>query len=68
MMYEIRYAYPSSEMAKQLNRSATGCYYVVIDGEVMDEPYDTLRSAREFAKSTGHEPSFYSADVFEGGY
>lgn len=67
-MYEIRYAYPSSPMAEQLNRKATGCYYVALDGEVLNEPYGTLSDAREFGQCTGHEPSFYSLDVFEGGY
>lgn len=65
-MYEIRYAYPSSEMAKQLGRNASGCYYVVIDDSSTNEPFDLLSEAVEFAQSTGHTPTFYSLDVYKG--
>lgn len=66
-MYEIRYAYPSSEMAKQLGRSASGCHYVVLDGSSTNEPFELLSEAVEFAQSTGHTPTFYSLDVYGGG-
>lgn len=64
--YEIRYAYPSSEMAKQLKRNAEGCYYVEINGFSTNEAFGTLAEALEFAKSTGYTPTFYSLDVFKG--
>ena len=65
--YEIRYAYPSSEMAKELKRNASGCYYVLLDGSSTNEPYNLLHEAVEFAQGTGYIPSFYSLDVYTGG-
>ena len=59
-MYEIKYAYPSSTMARQLNKYATGCYYVELDGNDTGEPFQSLDEAREFAESTGHSKSSYS--------
>jgi hypothetical protein len=64
--YEIGYAYPTSEKAKQFKRSAEGCYYVQIEGRDT-ESFKTLAEATEYAQSTGYMPSFYSLDVFKGG-
>ena len=65
--YEIGYAYPTSETAKQFKRSAEGCYYVQIKG-LDTEAFRTLTEAVDYAQSTGYSPSFYSLDVFKGGY
>lgn len=59
-MYEIRYAYPSSDMAKQLRRVATGCYYVLLDGFCTNDPFATLDDAIKFAESTGHTKGAWS--------
>ena len=65
--YEIRFAYASSKMAKQLKRSVTGCYYVILADKHINGPFDLLSEAVEFAQSTGHTPSRYSLDIFKGG-
>jgi hypothetical protein len=62
MTYEIKYAYPSSAMAKQLNKNATGCFYVELDGKDTGEPFQSIEEARTFALSTGYTPSPYSMD------
>lgn len=59
-MYEIKYCYPSSEMAKQFNRSAAGCFYVEFDGIVQQIPFDTLEDAKEHAEGAGFLKSRWS--------
>jgi hypothetical protein len=58
--YQIKYAYPSSDMSKQLKRSATGCFYVELDGICTNEPFDSLEDAKAFAESTGYVPNKYT--------
>lgn len=65
--YEVRYAYPSSEMAKQLKRSALGCYYVCLEGNHINKPFNVMSEALEFAQSKGFVPSPYSMDVYKTG-
>lgn len=64
MYYEIKYAYPSSEMAKQLNKSASGCFYVLLHNVLVDDSFNSLEDAREFAQSTGYQASFQSMDIY----
>ena len=65
MTYEIKYAYPSSVMAKQLNKNVTGCFYVEVDGKNTGQTFQFIEEARDFATSTNHRPSPYSMDVFK---
>lgn len=65
MYYEIKYAYPSSEMAKQLNKNATGCFYVLLNNVLVDDSFNSLEDAKDFAKSTGYQPSFQSMDIYK---
>lgn len=53
-MYEIKYAYPSSEMAGQLFSSASGCFYVELDGILFNAAFYSIEEARQFAESTGY--------------
>lgn len=64
MYYEIKYAYPSSEMAKQLNKNVTGCFYVLLHNVLVDDSFNSLEAAREFAQSTGYQASFHSMDIY----
>jgi hypothetical protein len=66
--YEINYAYPLSEMAKQLKRGGEGCYYIKLCGFSTNEAFGTLEEATKAAQNTGYTPSFYSLDIFKGGY
>jgi hypothetical protein len=57
-MYEICYAYPSSDMAKQLNHPVTGCFYVYFDEILWEsDTFMHLADAKRFAESTGCLPS-----------
>jgi hypothetical protein len=60
MYYEISYAYPSSLMAKQLHKEATGCYYVTLQDIDNIEVFNSLPAAIEYAESTGYLKSKYS--------
>lgn len=59
-LFEVRYAFPSSDNAKLLGKPDCGCYYVSILGEVVPRAFETCREAFDYGRGLGRDPSFWS--------
>lgn len=57
--YEVGYAYPTSETANRLNRSA-GCHFYRASAVLL--AFDAAADAEAYARSTGLAPSRFSID------
>ena len=58
--HSIAYAYPSSTLARQMRRSASGCYTVTIGSKTTS--HETYPDAAAFAATLGTEPHRWSMD------
>lgn len=59
--HEIGYAYPTSELAASMGRSASGCYFYRQFGQ-KPEPCDCLSAARDVAARRNTSPGRWSFD------
>ena len=59
-IFEVCYAFPSSDNAKLLGKENCGCYYVVIDGSIVPRPFVTCREAHDYGMGQGRDPGFWS--------
>ena len=58
--HSIAYAYPSSLLAHQMRRSATGCYTLTVGSKTT--AHDTYAQAAAYGAALGTEPNRWSMD------